>query len=251
MVCEIVVVDNGSTDGTVNAAASAGSFVIHHPASGGYGKNLMDGIQAAQHDIIVITDGDGNYPTEWISDLVSKIGEGFEMGVGASQGTEQFDSPLRAPARLLFKFLAEFTTGARVPDINSGMRSFRKSEILPYFPDLCGGFSFTTALTLIYKLTGKFILYLPIEYRNRIGESKVSIIRDSLRTLQYVVKVIITYNPLKLYLLLCLFLSMLATVTFVCLIFSREPALPIVTSRSEYHEPIRLIMSPEVMHPGP
>lgn len=228
--CEIVVVDDGSTDGTASVAQSAGSIVLRHPANGGYGRSLMDGIQAAQYDIIVITDGDGTYPVERISDLVSKIHEGFDMAVGARQGTQQYDSLLRAPARLLFKFLVEFTTGARIPDINSGMRSFRKSQVLPYFPDLCQGFSFTTTLTLIYKLTGKFIVYVPIEYRKRIGKSKVSIIRDSLRTLQYVVEVIVTYNPLKLFLLLCLLLSMLALVTFLWWIFSPLPALLIVAS---------------------
>jgi len=228
--CEIVVVDDGSTDGTASVAQSAGSIVLRHPANGGYGRSLMDGIQAAQYDIIVITDGDGTYPVERISDLVNKIHEGFDMAVGARQGTQQYDSLLRVPARLLFKFLVEFTTGAHIPDINSGMRSFRKSQVLPYFPDLCQGFSFTTTLTLIYKLTGKFIVYIPIEYRKRIGKSKVSIIRDSLRTLQYVVEVIVTYNPLKLFLLLCLLLSILALVTFLWWIFSPLPALLIVAS---------------------
>ena len=104
----------------------------------------MDGIQAAQHDIIVITDGDGTYPIEQIGDLVRKIEEGFDMAVGARQGTQQYDSLLRAPARLLFEFLVEFTTGAHIPDINSGMRSFRKSQVLPYFPDLCQGFLSST-----------------------------------------------------------------------------------------------------------
>lgn len=228
--CEIVVVDDGSSDGTASAAESAGSIVLRHPANGGYGRSLMDGIQAAQHDIIVITDGDGTYPVERIGDLVRKIEEGFDMAVGARQGTQQYDSLLRAPARLLFKFLVEFTTGAHIPDINSGMRSFRKSQVLPYFPDLCQGFSFTTTLTLIYKLTGKFIVYLPIEYRKRIGKSKVSVVRDSLRTLQYVVEVIVMYNPLKLFLLLCLLLSALALATFVWWIFSPQPGLLIVAS---------------------
>ena len=66
------------------------------------------------------------------------------MAVGARQGTQQYDSLLKAPARLLFKFLVEFTTGSQIPDINSGLRSFRKSQALPYFPDLCQGFSLTT-----------------------------------------------------------------------------------------------------------
>ena len=94
--CEIVVVDDGSTDRTASVAEGTGSIVLRHPANGGYGRSLMDGIQAAQHDIIVITDGDGTYPVERISDLVRKIEEGFDMAVGARQGTQQYDSLLRA-----------------------------------------------------------------------------------------------------------------------------------------------------------
>jgi polyisoprenyl-phosphate glycosyltransferase len=228
--CEIIVVDDGSTDNTALVAERAGSVVLRHPANGGYGRSLMDGIRAASHDVIVITDADGSYPVERIADLVRKIDEGFDMAVGARQGTQQYDSALRAPARLFFKFLVEFTTGSHIPDVNSGLRSFRKSQALPYFPDLCQGFSLTTTLTLIYKLTGKFIVYLPIEYRKRIGKSKVRILRDSLRTLQYITEVIVTYNPLKLFLLLSLLPGSLALTAFLGWVLARQPALLIVAS---------------------
>ena len=222
--CEVIVVDDGSTDATALVAEGAGATVVRHPANGGYGRSLMDGIRAARHDVIVITDGDGSYPVERIPDLVGKVEAGFDMAVGARQGTQQYDSVLKIPARLLFKFLVEFTTGSRIADINSGLRSFRKSDALPYFPDLCQGFSFTTTLTLIYKLTGKFIVYLPIEYHKRAGASKVRIIRDSLRTLQYIIEAIAIYNPLKLFLLLCLILDALAAFAFLSWLLARQPA---------------------------
>jgi glycosyltransferase involved in cell wall biosynthesis len=228
--CEIIVVDDGSTDNTALVAESAGSVVIRHPANAGYGRSVMDGILAASHDVIVISDADGSYPAERIPDLVRKIDEGFDMAVGARQGTQQFDSILKAPARLFFKFLVEFTTGSLIPDINSGLRAFRKSQALPYFPDLCQGFSLTTTLTLIYKLTGMFIIYLPIDYRKRIGRSKVHFLRDSLRTLQYVTEVIVTYNPLKLFLLLSMIPGLLALTAFVGWLVAREPAYLIVAS---------------------
>ncbi len=228
--CEIVVVDDGSTDQTAEMAAAAGATVIRHPTNGGYGRSLMDGIRTAQHDIIAITDADGTYPVEKINSLVEKLEQGFDMAVGTREAIWKHDSLLRAPARLLFKFLVEFTSGARIPDINSGLRTFRKSQVLPLFPDLCQGFSFTTTLTLIYKLTGKFVVYMPIEYHRRIGRSKVHIIRDSLRTLQYLIEVIVTYNPLKLFLLLCLMPGALAIGCFGWWIFAREPALLIVSA---------------------
>jgi hypothetical protein len=126
------------------------------------------------------------------------------MVVGARQGASYRGSLLKMPARFIFTLLAEFTTGRTIPDVNSGMRVFRKNDVLPYFSDICNGFSFTTTITLIYMLTGKSVTYIPISYEKRIGRSKVKIIRDSLRTLQYMTEVIACYNPLKLFLLLSL-----------------------------------------------
>ena len=222
--------DDGSTDRTGELAVLAGATVLRHPTNGGYGMSLMNGIRAARNDIIVIIDADGSYPAGRIAELVHKLEEGFDMAVGARQSPDQYDSIWRIPARLLFKALVEFTTGSRIPDINSGLRTFRKSQVLPYFSDLCRGFSFTTTLTLIYKLTGKFIAYVPIEYHRRVGHSKVRIIRDSLRTLQYIIEVIITYNPLKLYLLLCLIQGTLALLAFAWWLVGRQAAFLVISS---------------------
>ncbi len=228
--CEIIVVDDGSTDGTAQVAEKAGATVLRHPANGGYGLSLKDGIRAAKHDIIVITDADGSYPAHRMPDLIAEMSKGFDMVVGARQGMKQLDSLLKAPARLVFKFLVEFTTGSHIPDVNSGLRAFRKSQVMPYFPDLCQGFSFTTTITLIYKLTGKFVCYVPIDYQKRVGHSKVHIIHDSLRSLQYITEVIATYNPLKLFLLLTGLLDLGALAAFIWWLLSPHTALVIVGS---------------------
>ncbi len=201
---EIIVVDDGSSDRTAEIALTEGAKVVPHPVPSGYGRSLKDGIHAASHDIIAITDADGTYPVERLTDLLSVLERGADMVVGARQGKYYRGTFLKMPARVVFKWLVEFTTGRSIPDINSGLRVFRRSQVLPYFDALCNGFSFTTTITLIYSLTGKIICYEPIDYGKRSGASKVRIIRDSLRTLQYITETIARFNPIKLFLLLTL-----------------------------------------------
>lgn len=219
---EIIVVDDGSSDKTGEIARSKGATVLRHPAPGGYGRCLKDGMKVAAHDIVAIADGDGTYPLERIPELVAGVEAGFDMVVGARQGRHYRGSFLKMPARLVFKWLVEFTTGRRIPDINSGLRAFRKSAIAPFEDDLCNGFSFTTTITLIYLLTGKFVDYVPVDYASRIGHSKVRFIRDSLRTLQYITEVIATYNPLKLFVLLSGIQGLLAVVAFAVFLTSDD-----------------------------
>lgn len=220
---EIIVVDDGSTDRTGERARSAGATVIRHPMPGGYGRSLKDGIRAASNEIVCITDADGTYPVERLPELVADIANGFDMSVGARTGRHYRGSLLKMPARIVFKWLVEFTTGRLIPDINSGLRAMRKADVLAVEQDLCNGFSFTTTITLIEFLTGKFVKYTPIDYAKRAGRSKVHIIQDSLRTLQYIVEVIATYNPLKLFVLLSGFLGFLTVAAVVEFFLFLEP----------------------------
>lgn len=220
---EIIVVDDGSSDKTGEKAKAAGATVIRHPMPGGYGRSLKDGIRAASNEIVCITDADGTYPVERLPELAADIEAGFDMSVGARTGKHYRGSLLKMPARIVFKWLVEFTTGRLIPDINSGLRAMRKSDVLAVERDLCNGFSFTTTITLIQLLTGKFVKYTPIDYAKRAGRSKVHIIQDSLRTLQYIVEVIATYNPLKLFILLSGFLGFLAVFAMVEFFLFLEP----------------------------
>lgn len=209
---EIIVVDDGSTDRTVEVAKQFGARVIRHPANGGYGLSLKSGIRAASHDLVAITDADGTYPVEQLPALVAKVGEGFDMAVGARHGKEYWGTFLKMPTRFLFKMLVEFSTGTHIPDINSGLRVMRKRDLVPLLPLLCDTFSFTTTLTLAYCFLHKFIAYIPITYERRLGSPKVRMVRDSLRTLQYIVESIAYFNPVKLFLFLALPLLLFAVV---------------------------------------
>jgi polyisoprenyl-phosphate glycosyltransferase len=222
---QIIVVDDGSSDGTGSIAEQHGAIVVRHPHNLGYGRALKSGIQAALHDTIVILDADGTYPVADIPRLVDRYREGFDMVVGARSGSGFRESLSKRALRRVLKLLVEFTAGRSVPDVNSGLRVFSRATILPYFPHLCDTFSFTTSLTLAYMMTGRFVTYAPITYVERVGATKVRLLRDALRTLQYIVQAIAYYNPIKAFLLL---IAVTVMITAFAMAFAWPAGAPLV-----------------------
>ncbi len=200
---EVIVVDDGSTDNTGKEAEEHGAKVCQHPENLGYGRSLKDGISAASNDIIVITDADGTYPIDRIPDLVEHL-EQYHMVIGARRGKTYRGSIKKRIGRWCFRALSQFATGRKIPDINSGLRVFRKSEITPFFPQISSGFSFTTTCTLAYMLNDYYVLYKSIKYEKRHGASKVRYGRDTLRALQIIIEAILFYNPIKIFILLAM-----------------------------------------------
>lgn len=218
---EIIVVDDGSHDETRARAESAGARVLRHPHNVGYGRSLKDGISAARYETIIITDADGTYPCESIPALLARYEEGFDMVVGARSGKHYRESLIKMPLRRLLRFIVEFTAGRSIPDINSGLRVFRRSTALGYFDHLCDTFSFTTSMTLAYMMTGKFVAYVPIDYNQRVGKSKVRLLRDSMKTLQYIVEAAIYYDPLKMFALMASMVLASSLVSFALALLAR------------------------------
>lgn len=212
---EIIVVDDGSQDDTGKKAESCAVRVIRHAINSGYGKAILTGIDASTYDTIVIVDADGTYPSDMLPDLLKIYERGFDMVVGARQGKHYHPSLFKRLQRNLFRFLAEFSTGRSIPDINSGFRIFRKGPVLDYRSSISTGFSFTTTTTLLFLLNGHFVGYHPIVYRERVGPSKVRLLRDGARSLQIIITAIAQFNPLKL-LLVVVFLDLIGTALCFC-----------------------------------
>lgn len=198
---EIVVIDDGSTDDTGTKARGCAVTVLEHPQNAGYGRALKTGLRHASGDWIAIVDADGSYPVEALPELLAYVPR-FDMVVGARTGVHYWSSPAKWLARVALRAMVRFVCGVWVPDVNSGMRVFRKSIALEHIASIGNGFSFTTTLTLAMLLEGHFVAHVPIDYRARVGKSKVILYQELLRVLQILTVAIVTYNPIKLFLVL-------------------------------------------------
>lgn len=210
---EVLVVDDGSTDGTGEAARAAGAKVIRHPVNRGYGQALRTGIAAAKGDWILMTDADGSYPTSEIAKLFAHAPD-FDLVIGARTGVHFWGSPWAALLRWIYLWVAGFIVGENVPDANSGLRLVRRSMLLSMGPVECLGFSYSTTMTLSFLQAGRFVKYVPIAFTARVGRSKVRKWRDMLRTLHLMTEVLIVYNPLKLFIVLTGGFALLAAGAF-------------------------------------
>lgn len=195
---EIVVVDDGSADGTAEEAAAAGARVVRHPANRGYGAALKTGIAATDSEFVVIIDADGTYPAEVVPDLMARAAE-VDMVVGARAATNANIPLVRKPAKWFLNRLASYLVGEKIPDLNSGLRVMRRSVLKRFLPILPMGFSFTTTITLSMLSTGHRVVYRPIEYHARVGDSKIRP-RHFIDFLILVLRTVVLFNPLKVFL---------------------------------------------------
>jgi glycosyltransferase involved in cell wall biosynthesis len=210
---ELIAVDDCSTDATLARLQLAEPKlprlkVVHFPRNGGAGTVRRIGSQQAQGDIVVWTDADMTYPNERIPELVAILEENplVDQVVGArttEEGTYKF---LRVPAKFLIRKLAESLTNSKIPDLNSGLRAFRREIALPYLRLLPPGFSCVTTITLAFLSNEHVVQYVPIDYAKRAGVSKFRFVHDAYRYILQVLRMVMYFNPLKVLMPVALFL---------------------------------------------
>jgi len=214
---EIVVVDDGSTDTTAERAESTGARVVRCEENGGYGSALKHGIAAGESEFIAIIDADGTYPADGLLTML-KTAEHADMVVGARNANMTNVPFIRRPAKFILNSLANYLAQRKIPDLNSGLRVFRRDVLTRFIPLLPMGFSFTTTITLCMICCGLRVVYVPIEYGHRIGKSKIRF-TDFFNFILLVLRTIVLFNPLRVFLPVGLVLFVLGFAKLVYDIF--------------------------------
>lgn len=198
---EVIFVDDSSTDGTSNILEKiSGIRVITHPCNRGYGAALKTGICAAKYRWIAITDADCTYPNHKIPGLLEVAKDKqCDMVVGNRTGIKVHIPLIRRPAKWCMTKLASYLCGRSIPDLNSGLRIFERDTILEFIGILPEGFSFTTTITLALIANGRRVEYVPIEYHQRSGQSKIRPISDTLKFIQLIIRMVMYFNPLRVF----------------------------------------------------
>jgi len=196
---EVIVVDDGSTDRTAEVARAHGARVVVQPYNKGYGAALKAGIEAAETEIVITCDGDGQHRLEDVLRVAAEAGR-YDMVVGM-RGRDSRKDWLRAPGKAILGFFANILTHRRIPDLNSGLRSFRRSVILRYLHLMPPGFSFSTTSTIAMYRMGYSVHYVPIRVEQRVGRrSTVRFFEDGFRTFMLIVNLTVLFNPMRVFL---------------------------------------------------
>ena len=208
---EILLVDDGSTDKSFSIAQGLSCRVIGHDAHRGAGAAFRTGVLSSQSNIIVMLDADGTYTAADIPQMLEYFPQ-FDQ-VNGARTSEQGDLPLlRAPAKWLVRMFVSLLANKKIPDLQTGLKAFKRDIMLKYLWIIPDKFSHCPLITLAFLCNGYLVKYIPTEYHKRIGgRSKFHPITDTIYVLMQVCRVMICFNPWRMFFLFVLLLILPST----------------------------------------
>jgi len=216
---EVIVVDDGSEDGTGKIAEQHQAKVLTHPYNRGYGASLKTGLHAASGDVVVIMDSDGQHDENDIPRLLNEI-DNHDMVVGERVKGSHNDW-VRKPGKWVLGKVANILAGRKIPDLNSGLRAYRKDLLMKLIHLMPDGFSFSTTSTVAYFSMNFRIKYIPIKVKARLGTSTVKQVRHGFETILLMIRLIVLFNPLKIFMPVALTMLLVGLI-YQLFIFLRE-----------------------------
>jgi glycosyltransferase involved in cell wall biosynthesis len=196
---EILVVDDGSSDTTAEVARAAGATVLSNPYSLGNGASIKRGARAAQGELIVFMDADGQHQPSDVAALLAELEKGHDMVVGARVKGGQANIG-RGLANAFYNRLASWMTGHRILDLTSGFRAVRADKFREFLHLLPNGFSYPTTSTMAFFRSAYPVAYVPVDVKQRVGtNSHIRPIKDGVRFLLIIFKIATLYSPVKLF----------------------------------------------------
>jgi glycosyltransferase involved in cell wall biosynthesis len=194
---EIIVVNDGSHDGTGAVAAAKGVRVVTHRRNRGYGASLKSGTLAASGDVVLFYDADNQFDPADIDRMVTELGDD-DAALGAR--TQSSHAPFsRRGGKKILGWLANYLARTRIPDLNCGLRAIRRDLLLDYLHLLPNGFSASTTTTLVLLKESHDVRFVPVTVKKRIGKSTVKPIKDGLDTALLIVRLTTLLDPFRVF----------------------------------------------------
>ena len=215
---QIIVVDDGSTDNTAVKIAESGVIVLNHDHNRGYGASLKTGTRAATRDYVLFCDGDGQHSAEDVDRLIKECDD-YDLVVGA-RNSDSHQPLIRRPGKVVMRKFAELLAGTKIPDLNSGLRIFKRDTLMRYLHLMPDGFSFSTTSTFAIMKSNRKYKYIPITVKKRTGKSTVSQLKHGPQALLLILRLAVLFEPLKVFLGVSGILFILSIVSFALDFFS-------------------------------
>ena len=196
---QVNIIDDGSTDDTLEICEKHSVNVFSHPYSKGNGAAIKTGARNVKTEILIFMDADGQHRAKDICRLVEVLNSGYDMVIGARSSSSQA-SLLRKIGNSFYNKLASFMTGYKIEDLTSGFRAVRRDKFNKFLYLLPNGFSYPTTSTMAFFRSGFSVAYVPIIAEKREGKSHISLLKDGLKFLTIILKVGALFSPMRLFL---------------------------------------------------